>query len=213
MRRLWIPALLLAVLLGAFLYDFTQFMDACRRFDERARLGPSQIPVGPSEKEAIVVLTGDQDRIARAVELLRVRQSPMLVISGTAKGATLTDLVNQQGGASKNIHEVWDKIVLESESRSTSENAYQTGLILQKIGFQRVVLVTSDYHMLRAAEIFRRVLPGFEVIEYPIASESCEWPLTLTEQASSAFSKLWGDYWKYVFFRVGLGRRVLRLQN
>ncbi len=213
MRRLWIIAFLLIGIVGAFLFDFTRFMNACRRYDERARLGPSQLTQPATDKEAIVVLTGDQDRIARAIELLRLRGSPILVISGTAKGATLTDLVNQQGGASKNIHEVWNKIILESESRSTSENAYQTGLILQKLGFQRVVLVTSDYHMYRAQRIFRRVLPGFEILEYPIASEACDWPFNLTEQAFSGFSKLWADYLKHVFFRIGLGRRVLKLEN
>jgi len=67
--------------------------------------------------------------------------------------------------------------------------------------------------MYRAQRIFRRVLPGFEILEYPIASEACDWPLSRTEQAFSDFSKLCGDYVKHVVYRIGLGRRVLKLEN
>ena len=112
-------------------------------------------------------------------------------ISGTGKGTTLTELVNQQGGSTINIHESWNRIVLESRSSSTLENAIETSAILEKNHVARVILVTSDYHMYRAAAIFRLVAPGYDYIEYA----------TPTAHDVSAIWKEWIEYWKWFLFR------------
>lgn len=55
-------------------------------------------------------------------------------------------------------------IVVESESRSTAENAQRVREILQA---DTIVLVTSAYHMRRAGRSFRRA--GFTVLPAPVA--------------------------------------------
>lgn len=49
-----------------------------------------------------------------------------------------------------------DRIVLEGRSRDTRENAGYTAEIARRAGYERPVIVTSAYHMRRAAMEFRR---------------------------------------------------------
>jgi len=53
-------------------------------------------------------------------------------------------------------------MVLETESRNTTENARFTADILQERGIQRILLVTSALHMPRSVALFER--QGLEVI-------------------------------------------------
>ncbi|WPM32587.1 YdcF family protein [Hydrogenobacter sp. T-2] len=57
------------------------------------------------------------------------------------------------------------KIITEVRSRDTLENAKYVKEICEKHNFQRVALITSAYHMPRAAETFKKA--GLEVIPYP----------------------------------------------
>lgn len=57
------------------------------------------------------------------------------------------------------------KIFTEVRSRDTFENAKYVKEICEKHNFQRVVLITSAYHMPRAVETFMKA--GLEVIPYP----------------------------------------------
>ncbi len=187
---------------GAWLVvDIGKFAWWARAYATRASMGPGQIPVPVTNEEAIVVLTGDHGRIPKALELLRLRGSPMLVISGIRHGITLTELVNQQGDSTINIHEIWKKIVVEAASSSTIENAQETAKILQRSSMKRVVLVTSEYHMFRAAAIFRAGAPGYDYMEYPLAAEVAEISLWPTSRTVTAVWKLWIEYWKFFLYR------------
>ena len=183
------------------LMDIARFSWWCRVYAIQSAQGPSQI-VPLIDREAIVVLTGDHSRIPRALLLLRTRGSQLLIISGTKKGVTLTDLVNTQGDSTLNIHEIWQKIVVESQSSSTKENAEESQKILLQHGIKRVILVTSDYHMLRSLHIFRHTAPGFDYLEFPVASEISEMSFRFSERNFSAISKVWLEYWKYFFYRA-----------
>jgi uncharacterized SAM-binding protein YcdF (DUF218 family) len=54
---------------------------------------------------------------------------------------------------------------LETQSRNTYENALYSQKILQAKGIQRVILVTSAWHMPRAVGVFEHV--GLQVIPAP----------------------------------------------
>lgn len=59
-----------------------------------------------------------------------------------------------------------DRIVIESTSRNTRENAdFTRDLVKPKAG-ERWVLVTSAYHMPRSVGVFRKA--GFDVVPYPV---------------------------------------------
>ena len=58
-----------------------------------------------------------------------------------------------------------DVIVTEEASRDTYENALYSRTVLESRGINRILLVTSAYHMRRAEAVFRA--QGFEVIPSP----------------------------------------------
>lgn len=192
---------LCALLFILFIFDSISFLITCRKYANLSLRPSSSIPSAVLPKEAIVVLTGDRKRIPAALELLRLRGSPMLLISGTGKGTTLTELINSQSNNAGNIQEIWKKIIIESQSTSTIQNAVESGKILFRHGMNRVILVTSEYHMARSLAIFRAISPGAEYFAYPVHSEFGE---MLEGQVSAAPEGIWKcfwEYWKYVLFR------------
>src|SRR3989338_5852109 len=148
--------------------DFGSFLKQC--YVNYDRSVGWQFTPAPAAREMIVVLTGDRTRIPKAFELLRGRDCDLLLISGAGRGITLTELINQQGDSATSIHMIWEKILLESRSSSTIENALESAAIIREQRPQRVFLVTSDYHMLRATRIFKDVLPDQQFVEYPVTS-------------------------------------------
>jgi uncharacterized SAM-binding protein YcdF (DUF218 family) len=58
-----------------------------------------------------------------------------------------------------------DSIWLESNSRNTHENAVNSRAVLEPMGIQRIILVTSAAHMPRSLALFQQ--QGFEVIPAP----------------------------------------------
>lgn len=186
-----------ALLSGMVLWDFYRFAQVCRSYGHDA-VSPT-LPADVSNAEAIVVLTGDKRRIPKGLELLRQRGTPWLIISGTGKNAKLVDVVNNQGDAAKNIHQHWNKIVTESRSQSTVENAYESGKIIEAKQVKRVILVTSDYHMPRALRIFRLVLPGTEVIPYPVLSDFSPTD-EIEKRPLTGLWFVWIEYWKSRIF-------------
>ncbi len=196
-RATFILLVLLAVPVF-FGVSLSRFLHTYGRYHDRALLESGQIPVPRIDREAIVVLTGDHGRIPDALKLLQERGSSLLVISGTGKGTSLTDLVNQQVGAIFHIKDTWEKIVLDSNSSSTIENAERTAPILARRGIQRIILVTSDYHMGRALAIFHQVMPEMEIYDYSVPSGSrfdLSW-------------KFWVEFWKTFFYHNFSSRSV-----
>ena len=59
-----------------------------------------------------------------------------------------------------------DRIIVEDKSRNTRENALFTKPIVEARGFERVLVVTSAFHMPRAIECYRAV--GLAVDVYPV---------------------------------------------
>jgi len=189
-KALLLLTLGLAMVLGSDLYQFWRATDG---YSKLAQEGMSRLPP-PIPEEAIVVLTGAESRIPRAIELLKLRASPVLIISGTGKNTTLKDLANSQGDAILNIQEVWSRILMESRSSSTIGNMEESGKLLAERNVKRVLLVTSDYHCPRAFEIFKKNLPQYEYVIYPV--------LSLREISFETLSRWWGEYWKYLSYRI-----------
>jgi uncharacterized SAM-binding protein YcdF (DUF218 family) len=159
-------------LLGSALFiDCALFLRSVYRYRVLA-ITPKTLPPEDKKKEVIIVLTGDGFRIPRSLELLEERKKALLLISGTAKGITRKDLMNAQRDPSLPVSAVWDRILLESSSSSTVENAQNSFAIVNKEGFERIILVTSDYHMERSRQIFTHFFSPSSLIEYPTVSGS-----------------------------------------
>ena len=185
--------------------DFIKFAQGSLHQARIAMKEASQLLPEPTPEEAIVVLTGDGGRIPKGIELLRQRQSPVLLISGAGKGATLRNLVNQQGQSAAHIHEVWDRILVESDSQTTVENAIISKRLLSPRQVKRIILVTSDYHMWRATRIFKAVYPEVEYFEFPVSSSVADlanYPQAKMSLAMEGIWRLFSEYGRTLLFRL-----------
>ena len=127
-----------------------------------------------SKKDAIVVLTGSQNRISEGAKLLMSGYGKKLLVSGVGPKVSLNELK-----ALNNKHILPDNIILGNIATSTLTNAREAKLFMQINKFESLILVTSDYHMLRSKLIFTDMLPNIDIFYYPVVSkafsENDEW--------------------------------------
>jgi uncharacterized SAM-binding protein YcdF (DUF218 family) len=106
--------------------------------------------------DVLVVLTGGKGRIAAGVDLLSVyrqgmaqgtKKPPLLYIAGVTPGTSFSDLFLSSGVAPADVF-------LEFESTNTRQNAEQFVKQAQVSHWKEVCLITSPYHMKRAALLF-----------------------------------------------------------
>ncbi|URD60222.1 YdcF family protein [Sphingomonas sp. KRR8] len=147
-------------------------------------------PAGADVTQAIVVLTGGPNRIERGVALMREGRARRMLIAGADPSVSRADLQKRLGpGTSKVLRCCVD---LGSESVDTRSNAEEAGRWLSKNGFTSLRLVTSDWHMRRAAYEFRHHLgPRYSL-------------LTDAVPTRPRFLTLFGEYNKYVLRRAAV---------
>ncbi len=141
---------------------------------------PTPVNQSPTA-DAIVLLGGDisipipprvdseirGNRALHAMRLYRAGKAPLIIVSGgnvfPQKGyrpeAEYTAELLQEWGIQANA------IVFEGTSRNTRENALETQKLLNTRGLNRILLVTSAFHMPRAIGVFQRL--GIDVIPSP----------------------------------------------
>ena len=124
--------------------------------------GTSFGPGGPE-------LNGSGDRVAMAVELWRAARTPILVTSGSSLGAPESErsLADETAKLWRSLG-VPDSAIVELRSSDlvnteAEVQAYQAEA--KRLGWKRVGLVTSAWHLRRALRICQRI--GFEVTPLP----------------------------------------------
>lgn len=120
-------------------------------------------PLDRRTTDAIVVLTGGAGRIDRGVALLQEGAAKRMLISGVDRSVRPHELAVQ--------YEVPDRlfdccITLGREAIDTRSNGIETARWLEKRGYDTVRLITSDWHMRRAAFELRGALPPDIVLVY-----------------------------------------------
>ena len=140
--------------------------------ERAAALVPTPIP----EADAVVVLGGGLrpplppragvevaeggDRLLTGVQLLRQQRAPLLVTSGGQVSFTGGDPVPPEAVWARDMAEQLGvprgRILLNSRSRNTSEEAQDIGQLGRRRGWRRILLVTSAYHLPRALASFDR---------------------------------------------------------
>jgi vancomycin permeability regulator SanA len=140
--------------------------------------------------EALVVITGDRNRIPKALELLQSRPQSWLLISGISKRTSLSEVASLSEDSLKNDVRLWERIVVDSNATSTVENAEETEKVLSTRSIDHMILITSDYHMLRALAVFKRWVSA-QVTPYAVSSELVPF-------------KFLTEYWKWVAFRLNI---------
>lgn len=104
------------------------------------------------------------NRLLTAVRLAKKLNVPLIVSGGQVYADTGTEAVIARRIA-VSLGLPPEKVIMESESLNTDQNAKFTGEILAARGYKKPILVTSASHMRRAVEHFRH--HGVEVTPYP----------------------------------------------
>lgn len=91
------------------------------------------------------------ERLIVTHRLVRDGKARVVIVSGITPEAEVLAQQLEDWGIAK------DRIILEARSRNTRENAVYSQEIARSRGFERVLVVTSAFHMARAAECFAAV--------------------------------------------------------
>lgn len=114
-------------------------------------------PLDARRTDAIVVLTGGAGRIDRGIALLEDGSAKRMLISGVDRSVRPGELAAQYKAP---LALFACCITLGREAIDTRSNAIETARWLERRNYRTVRLVTTDWHMRRAALELRQVLPA-----------------------------------------------------
>jgi uncharacterized SAM-binding protein YcdF (DUF218 family) len=126
--------------------------------------------------DAVIVISGDEDqaRLRHGVRLWREGWAPRLVFSGAARegpvsnAAAMRSLAMLDGVPS-------GAILLDERAADTYGNALNTRRILEEHRLGSAILVTSPYHLQRAALTFEGVYRGTGIRLIASAAPDSDW--------------------------------------
>jgi uncharacterized SAM-binding protein YcdF (DUF218 family) len=112
--------------------------------------------------DAIAVFTGDSGRISYALEHLKKNPTSKLFISGVHAANSFKTLIDKQANSSGEVvNNVGMQVDLDYESKNTFENVRETVQFLKNNpGFDKVLIISSDYHIMRIKLIISNEMTG-----------------------------------------------------
>ncbi len=118
-------------------------------------------PAGDQKTDAIVVPTGGKGRIDRGLELLAQKQSSQLLVTGVD-----TDVKPGEFAAEYNVSDRVMKccVTLGFDALDTKGNAAETAHWVAERKVKSLRLVTTDWHMRRAALELSHALPDDVIV-------------------------------------------------
>ena len=105
---------------------------------------------GKNTADAVVILTGGENRIKEGLKLFDKKNVKNILISGVGKDIKLNDILPD------NYQAYQCCLTLGYEALDTIGNAEESYIWLKKNGFKSFYLTTSSYHLPRASLIFRK---------------------------------------------------------
>jgi uncharacterized SAM-binding protein YcdF (DUF218 family) len=160
-KRWWITGCLLSAAALWLVVSFLSFAD---------RVASMRPPADP-RADAIVVLTGGQERIEKAVALLEERRAQRLLISGVNPGTTARQ-ISARTATAKDLFACC--VDLDRKALNTIGNASEAALWAKEHDFGSLIMVTSAYHMPRATMELVTAMPELEVVAYPVVAEELQ---------------------------------------
>lgn len=150
--------------------------------------------------DAIVVVTGGEDRIAAALGLLRHGGGRRLLISGV-NPRTSVSAIRDHTGEDRRLFECC--VDIGREASDTVGNAEEARDWAQQRHYRSLVVVTSAYHMPRTLAEFARAMPDVELIAHPVYSRNVREHVWWRSPATLRL--LAGEYVKFVAASARLG--------
>jgi uncharacterized SAM-binding protein YcdF (DUF218 family) len=140
-------------------------------------------PAGEARTDAAVVFTGGEGRVARGLEMIARRQAPRLLVSGVGREVKPAEFRAEYDIPAARMACC---VTLGYESVDTRANADETARWLARRKAKSVRLITSDWHMRRAALELARVMPAdFRIVRDAVSSRP-------------SFETLFTEYHKYL---------------
>ena len=112
-------------------------------------------------KELFAKLATNQiaaERVRYAAYLQKQTQLPLLITGSSPNGTSEAAVMAQELKMFFDIPTEW----IEDKAKTTKENALFSKEILEKVNVKKIILVTNQWHMMRAKLLFERA--GFEVL-------------------------------------------------
>jgi uncharacterized SAM-binding protein YcdF (DUF218 family) len=167
------------------------------------RVSTATVPLSP-QADAIVVLTGGQERVSEAVRLLEEGHAGRLLISGVHPGTTRKQIAVVTASA-KPLEE--GSVELDRVALNTAGNATETANWVRKNGFDSLLVVTSAYHLPRATAELSGALPDVTLIGYPVFAKDLQLEAWHTKPATIRL--LIREYVKYTVARLRIAVRSM----
>ncbi|WP_339738746.1 YdcF family protein [uncultured Maricaulis sp.] len=172
------------VILAASLIGFAAYAGLVSSYD---------LPDENLNADGIVVLTGDQGRLTAGAQLLQDGRSSHLLISGVHASVTTEQL---RAHTTLSNEQFTCCVELGRQAGDTVGNARETAQWVRANGYQRLIIVTSDYHLPRSLIEMDMAMPDVEFIAYPVR--------TTPPWRNPRSARLWlQEYAKYATVRLG----------
>jgi uncharacterized SAM-binding protein YcdF (DUF218 family) len=189
MRRSLTAVLLLCfIAVGVFFGGFLRFAEHVAGMEQ---------PTDLAGTDAIVVLTGGTQRIDHAVGLLNEGVGQRLLISGVNPRTTGKQISNMTAGSSA----LFDCCVdIGHDAIDTIGNANETARWIRQNHYDRVLIVTSSYHVPRSLLELRRVDNVTDFVAYPVTHNDLRTENWLTKPGVAR--TMISEYAKYSWARL-----------
>ncbi|MGI9353272.1 MAG: YdcF family protein [Rhizobiaceae bacterium] len=181
----WSTFAVLAILIGLYV----SFVYQIRNSGE-----PTQL----ARADAIVVLTGEDNRIVSAVRLLTENQGDRLLISGVNRNVSRETLKHSIPADAATFSCCID---LDYQAMDTRGNAKNASYWAKYHDFQKLIIVTSDYHMPRSILMLERAMPHIQLQAMPVPSPTVT-EATLADLITSPL--LITEFGKYLIAQLGM---------
>lgn len=144
-------------------------------------------PAASQQSDAIIVLTGGENRIERGIELLQAGQAERMLVSGVNRTVRPIELAEETGAPEA----LFDCCIdLGQEAVDTRSNGAEAAQWIRENQFTSIRLVTTDWHMPRARfEVMRELDGHVEVLSDAVPSDP-------------SFMQLFLEYNKYLLRRI-----------
>ena len=146
--------------------------------------------------DGIVVLTGDQYRIAKGIELLKNYPDKKLLISGVNKNINAIDIMKKFPNY-MNLFECC--IDIGKDAKNTFENIIETIKWMKSNEFTSIIIVTSDYHLPRVKLEINRFIDNQEIFYEVVKNDETD--------SIQRLKKITLEYIKYIrtFLSIKIG--------
>ncbi|WP_455477919.1 YdcF family protein [Bartonella sp. B10] len=123
-------------------------------------------PPNPLQKaDAIIVLTGGENRVETGLKLLQQKLGSRLLISGV-NTTTNIDRFTRITYINPNLFACC--VDIGHKATNTKGNAEESAAWIKKHNYQNIYVVTHDYHMWRSLRELKHLMPDVNFIAYPV---------------------------------------------